>query len=189
MNESRLKELWKHQSLDALTFSPESLQAKAGALRRKIRRRNGIEYAAGLLVVAGYALYLWAYEDLLTRIASVLVMLGTLFVLYQLHVRASAQQRPPESLTLPMSTYYRAELVRQRDALRSVFFWYLLPLFPGIELFFLGRQLQMNVPLNFWLYLLYPALAAAIVLLNLHGARKLQQQIDQLDRENPGATQ
>jgi len=187
MSDRHLKELWKHQMLNAPTFSPESLQTKSGTLRRTIRRRNAIEYAAGAVVIIGNAFNLWLFRDLLTRIGSALVILGTLFVLHQLHRRASAQE-PPERFALPLAAYFRAELVRQRDALRGVFFWYLLPLFPGIELFFLGRQLQTHA-MHFSIYLLYPAVAAAIVLLNLHGARRLQVQIDQLDRENDGDSQ
>jgi hypothetical protein len=187
MNEPQLKELWKHQAIDAPTFTPESLRAKTQTFRRRIRFRNGIEYAAGAIVVVGNAFNLWLFDDLLTRIGSILVTLGTLFVLYQLQRRASAQQ-PPDQLALPPAMYYRAELIRQRDALRSVFFWYLLPPFPGIELFFLGRQLQTH-SMHFSIYLLYPALAAAIALLNRYGAAKLQQQIDRLDRENAGDAQ
>ena len=188
MNDPRLTEMWKHQPLDAPVFTPEALQANARTFRGAIRRRNRIEYAAGALVIAGNAFDLWLFGDMLTRIGSVLVMLGTLFVLYQLHRRASAQA-PADRLALPASVFYRAELVRQRDALRSVFFWYLLPLFPGIEIFFLGRQLQTNAPMNVWIFLLFPAVAVAVVWLNLHAARKLQRRIDALDIENNGETQ
>jgi len=76
--------------------------------------------------------------------------------------------------------------VRQRDASCSVFFWYLLPMFPGIELFFLARQLQMNAPMYSGFYLLISARVAVIVWLNRYAAEKLQQQIDGLDRENVG---
>jgi hypothetical protein len=184
----RLTDLWKLQPLLAPSFTPESLHAKARAFHRRIFWRNSIEYAAGAIVVAGNAFNLWLFADGLTRIGSTLVMLGTLFVLYQLHRRASTRKPSPERLALPAAVYYRDELVRQRDALRSVFFWYLLPLFPGIEIFFLGRQLAVHAAAHVWLYLLYPAVAAAILFLNLHGARKLQEQIDQLDRDT-GDTQ
>jgi hypothetical protein len=186
MSDQRLKDLWKQQAVDTPTFTPESLQARANAFYRTIRRRNVREHAAGAVVVAANTFYWWLFEDLLTRIACLLIIAGTLFVTVQLHRRACARRPSPEQLAAPVSTYHRAELVRQRDALRSVFFWYLLPMFPGIELFFLARQLQMNASMNLSVYLLYPALAAVIVWLNRYAAGKLQQQIDELDRESAG---
>jgi len=186
MSDQRLKDLWKQQAVDTPTFTPESLQARANAFYRTVRWRNAREHAAGAAVIAASTFYLWLFEDLFTRIACILIIAGTLFVTVQLHRRACARRPPPEQLAAPVSTYHRAELVRQRDALRSVFFWYLLPIFPGIELFFLARQQQMNAPMYFGFYLLVPALAAVIVWLNRYAAGKLQQQIDELDRESAG---
>src|SRR5690606_4327207 len=58
---------------------------------------------------------------------------------WQLHRRASAVP-PEESGIVPLHQFMRAQYVRQRDALRGIFWWYLLPFFPGTVLFLAGSM-------------------------------------------------
>ena len=186
MNEQNLKLMWKGQIVSTPSFTPDELRRMADVLRRTIRRRNLLEYVAGAIAIAGSCFNIWLFADVLTRVASVVTLAGICTVLWQLHRRGS-MQAPPESLGQFGLRSYRTQLVRQRDALRSVWLWYILPLLPGYELFIWARRLAMAMSGGgWWIYALMPALGAAVVALNLYGARRLQHEIDRLDRETDG---
>jgi hypothetical protein len=186
MNEQNLKLLWKGQVASAPSFTPDELRRMAAVFRRTIRRRNLLEYIAGAIAIAGSCFNIWLFGDALTRVASVISTVGIGTVLWQLHRRAS-MQASPENLGQPGLRSYRAQLVRQRDALRSVWLWYILPLLPGYELFIWARRMAMAMSGGgWWIYALMPALGAVVVALNLYSARKLQREIERLDRETDG---
>jgi hypothetical protein len=78
--------------------------------------------------------------------------------------------------------FLRAELIRQRDLLRSVWGWYLLPFVPGLLLILVGVALERPERRD-WLA---PGIVAAVTfvgigLLNQRVARKLQRRLDDLD--------
>ena len=80
---------------------------------------------------------------------------------------------------------YREELRRQQSALRTVWLWYLGPLVPGLVLFTIGMgRLIEHAPGSrrpMWPFVVVMvAVFAAVWLLNLWGARRLQHQIDEL---------
>ena len=73
------------------------------------------------------------------------------------------------------------ELARQRDALRSVWLWYLGPLLPGLVVFMWGRQGgSAHHPVELLVDGLMLAVFVAIAWLNRRSAAKLQRQIDAL---------
>ena len=76
---------------------------------------------------------------------------------------------------------YRRELERQRDLLRTVTWWYLLPLLPAMVVLMLGQAIMRSQPApalrGFGFVLL---LGVLIRQLNQRGARKLQRKIDRL---------
>jgi hypothetical protein len=84
---------------------------------------------------------------------------------------------------------YRAQLIRQRDALRSVGAWYLAPFAPGMALLMLGRWFAFRpadrpIGLDHMIILLSSAIVAlgffVVWLLNQRGADWLQRRIDEL---------
>jgi hypothetical protein len=184
MNEKDIKQLWRDQSVPASTFTPDELRVKGDVFRRTVRRRNLIEYFAGAMVLTGFAFYIWLYVDLPTRIGCAVMIAGVCLVLWQLHRRASAEAPSPEGLGQPAISHYRTQLVRQRDALRWVWLWYILPLLPGYEIFIWGRRMAMGASGGEWIYALMPILGVIVVALNLYAAHKLQRQIDHLDRDS-----
>ncbi len=114
-------------------------------------------------------------------------MLGTLLVLWNLHRqarRASAEE--VQSAAASWRDFHRAELVRQRDALRSVWLWYLAPMLPGMLLLFAGSSQVLS---GGWPALVSFGLVAAFVgavfvtigVLNSKAAKRLQEEIEALD--------
>lgn len=189
MDEQDIKNMWRAAPAAAPAPLQEAELAKrARSFQRRIARRNFLEYAAALLVCAGFIFYLWEFPDPLMRAGSLLSILGTLVVVWQLRKRASSRPLPGAGSALPSRDFHRAELVRQRDALRSVWLWYVAPLVPGMLVFRWGVNTNPDPSLPFARGWAADASIAAVILvvilLNLYGARKLQRQIDLLDQIN-----
>src|SRR5687767_3044476 len=137
MNEPDLKSLWQSQEPEETPMALDEIRIHAGRFQRRIRFRNAIEYAAGLIVVPAFAAWAWTAPDVITKAGAALTVIGALFCLWQLHVRGGARPAP-EASAAALLDFHRRELVRQRDALRSVWLWYLGPFVPGMLLIQLG---------------------------------------------------
>ncbi len=163
---------------------------------RTIARRNIGEYLASAIVVALFGFYAWRFPTLTLRIGCGLIIAGTLYVVYQLHRRASAKPAPAEWALTNCIEFQRSQMARQRDALRSVLTWYLLPFVPGMIVFLLGlfqfvRGIAISVGRPFpmgiaivsfsFITLCIAAVFFAVWKLNDWAAKKLQLQIDELD--------
>lgn len=190
-----LRSVWQGQTTEAIQLAPEMLDRKLRRLQRGISRRNVREYCAVVFVVAAFAYYEWKFPTILLRIGSGLVIGGALFTAYELHRRASARQAPVDMARNTCLDYYISELVRQRDALRAVWVWYLLPFVPGLCVFLFGLT-RFTVagaqsafhPISRQVAAVFFAGCAAFVGLvffavfkiNQWAATKLQSQIDEL---------
>jgi hypothetical protein len=186
-----MKNLWQSQPAEPTRIRLEDLRKKMNKFDRRIFWRNVREYAAGVMVIAAFGFYEWRLHGLLLRVGSGLMIAGTLYVMYQIHRRASLQSA---SADLGLSTciqFHRKSLERQRDALRTVWSWYLLPFVPGFAVFLLGSTMSQWAahPGNLGHFviasLISPTLVAAVFFaiweLNRRAAEKLQTQIDELD--------
>ena len=179
---------WQSSGAGAALPPLEELRRRADGFRRVIRRRNAIEYAAGAAVVAIFSAYALLLANPLIRVGAVLVVIGTLYVLVQLHRRASAAPMPERAGEHSLLDHQRRQLARQRDALANVFSWYLLPLIPGL-LLVLSAPLLMPQPgperppiaMGIASIMLAAGVFAGIWWLNRAAARRLQREIDRLD--------
>jgi hypothetical protein len=129
-----IKRAWQDSVTHAEVPDIKKLHSDADRFYRHVRRRNQIEYAASVLVVACFTIIALKAPSPVTKLGAVLVVLGTLMLMWQLNRRASAVAPPSAESALPVLAHQRAQLVRQRDALASVGLWYLLPLAPGMGL-------------------------------------------------------
>jgi hypothetical protein len=182
MNDEQVQSLWQSQALASHPCSIERLARDADALRRTVRRRNRQESGAALMVAVLFGCCAWTMSQPLMRIGSVLIVLASLVILWHLRYRASARALPPERLALPYLVFFREELVRQRDAVRAVWRWHLLPVVPGMSLLFWGwaQPDPAAFPWQISAVVIVPFMAVAAM--NALAARKLQKKIDQLDR-------
>lgn len=187
MTEDPAKQAWQASVATAGAPSLEEVRKGASKFYRYVKWRNRVEYAACIVVVVAFSAYVFWLPHLLQKIGSVLVVVATLYVAWQLHRRASAV--PPEKAgTMPLLLFARAQMVRQRDALRSIFGWYILPFLPGLALVMTGNAQAEPRSGTGW-----PNLAEALALvvmlgmlgfvwwINQLGARRLQKHIDELD--------
>lgn len=183
-----ISHLWAQQHRDAVPLDADALARADTRFRRRIRRRDSVEYIAGLLAAGVFANMALQTPDWGIRIACVAIILGTAIVMRNLWKRRP--NSPGSSLGTSSLAFYRATLVAQREALASVWRWYLAPPVPGMVLLLLAvlRASAEHMPL--WAAFLAIGLTATPVVaifwgihrLNRVGARRLQTMIDALDR-------
>ncbi len=178
------------QTASATTALPplEELRARADKFRRQIARRNWIEYAAGLFVIIAFGVMTFVMPVPAMRIGSAMVVGGTCVLLWQLHKRGTPLTPPTHGGQLSVMEYRRCDLAKQRDALDSIFTWYLLPLIPGMLVLIAAPFLSTSFdewqmpPADFWLAVAFiVAVFGGVYALNKWAARKLQQEIDEID--------
>ena len=78
--------------------------------------------------------------------------------------------------------FHRAQLVRQREALSSVWLWYLAPFLPGMLVLSAAYAQRDGHLGNLVIYLAFVSvLFVGVWQLNLLGARRFQKDIEELD--------
>jgi lysylphosphatidylglycerol synthetase-like protein (DUF2156 family) len=196
---STMADVWKHQPLEQITISLADIHRKARKLEGRVFWRNVREYVASALVVACFGYYTVVFHSTLIRAGCGLVIAGALFAVVALHKKGAARTIPADLAFHTCVGVHRKELERQRDLLRSVWTWYLLPFVPGMSLFLLGMfelALQQahtteHARTTVTVFALTAAGCALVFVgigkLNQSAARKLQREIDtlnQLERES-----
>jgi hypothetical protein len=197
-----LRALWLRQSGGAsepakeplrftpLRFTVEELQRRETQLRRKVRFRNATELAACALVLVWSIVSFIGETSLGRRVAFAAMGIATLSVATKF-LRAGSPRPPPAAgaSTTAHTTYFRAELERQRDFLFTVPRWYLGPLSAALFLFYGIDLFTVRAGLSFGARLaeIAPLVAVTAVVivfagwLNRRAARKLQEKIDALE--------
>ena len=184
-----LKTLWRNQQPED-TVTLENIHDRAARFQRRISLGNAIEYVASVFVVAIFGWYCWVLPGWMTKLGTALVIAAMPFILWQLHRRGGAH-RLPDASALGLIDFHRRELERRRDALRTAWLWYILPVIPGIVLMMLGRWYQFHVPgrpiaLDHLVIILGAIIAllilAVVRLVQVLGAAKLQKKIDEIDK-------
>jgi hypothetical protein len=177
--------MWTAQPTEGFVLPLDQLHAQAAKLHRTVQRRNLIEYIAAVFVIAAFSMYVFILPGVLFKVGSLLVIGGTLFVVWQLHRRATAEPLPLGVPLAELVAFHRRELIRQRDALRSVATWYLAPFVPGMTLFIAGFAFaaplgRLAVPVALMMAAICAAVFAGVWRLNVWGASLLQKRIDAL---------
>ena len=187
MSHDPVKQAWQ-ASVEIAGAPPlEKVRKDADKFYRTIRRRNVIEYVACVIAVVLFASKILTGPHILHKVGAAMIVAAAIYAPWQLHRRASAVS-PDMALGMPIYEFLRGQLVRQRDALRSVLVWYVLPFVPGIVLIFAGNGLDPEIEAAgppIW----QRWLAIAVVLsifgfvwwINQVVARKLQKRIDEID--------
>lgn len=133
-----LQSLWKNQNQDEFSMSLAHIRARAERFQSRIRWRNWLEYAAGAIVIAAFSFFAVTTSDLIVRAGAVLIVLGAIYVAWKFATMARAASSDAAAQAASWAEFHRAELVRQRDALRTVWRWYLGPFAPGLVVFLAG---------------------------------------------------
>src|SRR5437867_3997688 len=140
MNDNELKKLWQQQPLRDPALSPaqvmSAMQSKTTQLRRTLLARDVGELLACVIVGVIFGIYFFINRAPIARLGALITVAGSIFIAWKiLHARRTTPAAKPDATVVES---LRAELhsVRtQSQLLRSVLWWYLLPLTVGMLVF------------------------------------------------------
>ena len=133
-----IRNVWQNQPVENTPMPLEEIRKKARQFEKRINRRNLREYIGGAVSLAVFTYYIFKFPNPVVRAGCALIIAGTLCILLQIYKRATPGRLPADMALTASLEYHRRELVRQRDLLRSVWWWYLGPLVPGLVVFAAG---------------------------------------------------
>jgi H+/Cl- antiporter ClcA len=183
MREEDLKAFWKQQNAEPIQMTTEQIQLRAASFQRAVRRRNLAEYIACAIVILAFSAYIWIFPNRLMMLGSLMEILATLFVAYRLRTQGRSRGLPSADVGSSFLTFHIGELSRQRDFVRSAWYWYVVPLMAGLLVFVWGMVRMVppearGVLLGFGVVVV--ALGVLIGFANISKARDLQREIDTL---------
>lgn len=189
--DKHLQELWKSQDTKDFHMTLDEIHTRANKFQSTVRWRNITEYIVGGLVALVFASMAVLIPEPIVRAGCVLIVLGTLYVVWQLHKQASAQSLGAHETAMSLADFHLTELRRQRDALSTVWRWYLAPFIPGMLVFMFGVTFSADNPSPWAAKLgtlaiglvIVAAIDVGIWMLNRSAARKLTEEIEALEAE------
>jgi len=109
--------------------------------KKSLSKSNTREISAGIFVIIIFLFYAYLFKDapILLPIGSVLVATGVLFIiLYIIRNRMRKDETPSKEETLDYFKYWIGLYKNTHKLQRSIFWWALLPLIPGLIVFIIG---------------------------------------------------
>jgi high-affinity Fe2+/Pb2+ permease len=176
-----LKQAWLGQPTTQPGISLHDVKRASKKFQRHIGIRNLVEYAAAVFVVIGYSQMMLKKQELLVQIGCVLIVIGTLYIVVQIHSRMSSQKAPADALGGTFVDFHRAAVMRQIAGLESVLYWYLLPFAPGWTLFIIQTAIEKAWAGFTFLVTSALVLGFGIVHLNKWAARRLRRKLEEFD--------
>ncbi len=172
-------------------MSLADIHLHAQRFQSRVRLRNTMEYVAAAFVVVFFGWTAVTVPEPIVQVGAGLIMAGALYVCWQLYRLGRAATRGElDAGAQSWAAFHRGELVRQREALRTVWSWYLVPFVPGMLVFLAGVSFTGANPAPFLARLavflvgagLIAAVFAVIAWINGLAVKKLDAQIAALDR-------
>src|SRR5436190_7846437 len=150
MNDDELKKLWQQQPLRDPALSGaqvmSAIQRQTTQLRRTLLARDVRELLACVIVGFVFAIYFFVNRAPIARLGALITVAGSIFIAWKLlHARRTTPGAKPDA-TLVDSLRAELHSVRtQSQLLRSVGWWYLLPLEVGVLVFVWGMPSSTNL--------------------------------------------
>ena len=143
MMEEELITIWKSSpNQERIKFEKSRLmidvQLSMDQFHRKIRIRDSTEMVGAFIVIPVFAIYAYRVPYMISKVASVLIMLWGIFVLIRLR---NARRLKPSPFTETYREYLQKTkeyLLVQKNLIDSILYWYLLPVFVLANLFMIG---------------------------------------------------
>lgn len=140
MNDQELKDLRGRQKLaEAPPIDIEAVRKKMADLHSVLDARNLREFIACAVVVVIFGFYYLTIPYPITRIGDLIVIGGCLFASWKMIESKMRAPRPDPSG--PMAQWLQQERARvhhEAELLRTVTWWYILPILLGANVFFWG---------------------------------------------------
>jgi len=180
------RKIWQNQEVEEMKLSVEELRAKAAKFQSRIRWRNVREQVAALIVVVLIGRFLWETHVTVERIGFALVIAGAVYYVWHLRKWGAPKFLPADMGRADCIKFYRGELERQRDLLRSVWKWAIGPLIPGLLLIF-TYSIAAAPSAERWRPIISVTVSSAIIVvigwMNQRAARRLDARITELNRD------
>jgi hypothetical protein len=178
-----LTRAWQQQPRDGEIMLSD-IQARASALERRMHGQNRLTAAVVAVVVIGNALQMTGALSIAGRFGMGLLLLALVFTMYRYGKLRGAWTLQADLGPQQSAAFYRAQLARHRDAMKAFWWEYALPFAPGL-IIVIGERAA-NEPRSPTQYavlaLLFAVLIAAIGWVNGRAARRIQVEIDEIDR-------
>lgn len=186
-----LKSLWQTLPAEDALVSHKTLRRRADKFQAKHKRRDMMEYLGFASLLGLMAYYLTQRADWQALVASGLVIMGGIIILWNYHRIAKVKRRPSSSSSETTLDYLRRELTRQRDAAASAWKWYLLPVVPSLIFVLIFRWLETGPTLTqltdfritiLFVFAFLVACLTAIIFWQFLNAARYQRQLDALEK-------
>jgi hypothetical protein len=179
-----VQKIWQSQPVEVTKMSTEVLRKRAGKFQRRIWWRNFREYVGAVVGIVLFASFIGKTHEILFRAAYLLYIAGMIWVVVQLHRKASARSMPEAIGNSTCIELLRTEMERQRAVVKNVWRWYLAPLVPGFVVYTVAYALAFRRPASWAGLALLDVIIAAVFFgvwkMNMRAARCLQRKIDEL---------
>jgi hypothetical protein len=197
MNDNALKALWHGQEWQPPTdFSDSELIARMNAKMRRFDRdifwRDIRELSACVFIACFFGPGLFRSASPLSHAGSALLVASSIFIATVLVIARRLQKRRNAFASVrEFITDERNKVARQRSLLKSVVWWYLLPIYLGVALFVMGSSANLVFKLTF--IIVYAFVCVLIYFVNQRAVQKrlspLVNELDQLLQTLPGSAE
>jgi len=149
MKDDELKQLWQQQPLRDPALSPSqvmsAMQNKTSQLRRTLLARDVRELLACVIVGVVFGIYFFTERAPVTRLGALITVAGAIFIAWRiLHARRTTPAAAPDATVVESTRAELHSVHTQSKLLRTILWWYLLPLSIGTLVFVWGTP--MNSP-------------------------------------------
>lgn len=174
-----LQNLWQAQSVESTPMSIKYIHQDAESYQSKIFWRNTREYVAVVFVIIFFGWSATRHPEPLRLWGYGLIVAGSLFFAGYLHLRGRADTK---GLAVDNCLdFHRKALIRQRDLMRSVWWWGILPLMPGMAtvMYAASQHGLSHHPVKYWVTVgIMVFMLAVMIFINHNAANRLQKKID-----------
>ncbi len=181
------QQLWQAQPKAFAPITLAEIHRRAQSFRRHALRRRITSWACAALGALAMTWRLQKIDSWMMQLGVVLLLLAVLFALWRWQAVNAIGPLPDEGEALVAA--YRSNLVRLRDARRTIALWFIVPPLPGMALLLLGRWTQRHTPglpiaLDHFIVVLVTTIVglslAFSYVWNQREADRLQRKIDEL---------
>jgi len=147
------------------------LDLQLKSLDKGLKKRDKREIIAAAIVIVIFGTGTIFFTGIISKIGLLLCALYGIIVIFVLR---NVKKHKPDIYSLPVKDYlvnHREYLVKERNLLKNVIYWYLLPPFIGEVVFFIGQNMG-TISLIISIIIVF-SINAYIYFLNKVGVRKV----------------
>jgi len=185
-----LRDLWREQPAAPIRKGEDMLTLVIERTRkfdRQIASRNTREICAALLVIATFAVMAWHAQGLVERLGWAITSASGVWIIFYMLRRGTGAGRPDRDASVAAYTAVLAEgYERQIRLLRTVKYWYILPLWIGMAVASVGQWLRAGSVVGPAIGLgISSAVCIGVAILNeRYGVRYLERLKEELPRND-----